>query len=333
MVAATSAYTRVFLQTLASFAFSLWCCGASLECATNAEGQSLLQRNVERTSLESAPAEDEARERVQFMELQNDSLCDEYDQRLISVLATITVASKEDLQDISYVAELIRQVGLVEDFRPLYGNESVYQLHVHGNRTLAKGIGSAGMYQLPAQMACALVSLSELNITTFLEVGIYTGWTGVFMSAYLSRFNQGFQSVGVDIVDFQSNCVKVAMSVMNRKYVEISQDEVDGAAELVNVANGLRKNETHVDLCFIDGDHSYDGVHHDVETLHSSCKYVMLHDVVDRDCPGVRQQWAELIDDNATQVVARCFQQPSGLNGTYANTYSLGIGVAQLALS
>eukprot|EP00971_Amphidinium_carterae_P044861 882146-Amphidinium_carterae.1 len=54
----------------------------------------------------------------------------------------------------------------------------------------------------------------------------------------------------------------------------------------------------------------------EVETLHSSCKYVMLHDVVDRDCPGVRQQWAELIDDNATQVVARCFQQPSGLSGT-----------------
>jgi len=337
MVAVASVSPRIYFLAIATIASSFCCCGAaSLECAAQeTQGQTLLQHGVQRTSLESAPAEDhlEARSSMQRMELHrilDNGLCDEYDQRLIEALANISSASKADLQDISYVAELIRHVGLVEDFRPLYGNESAYQLHVHGNRTLADGIGSAGMYQLPAQMACALVSLSQLNISTFLEVGIYTGWTGVFMSAYLSRFNQGFKSVGIDIVDFQSKCVKIAMSVLNREYVEISQDAAAGAAQLLDAAAGLRNGDL-VDLCFIDGDHSYDGVHHDVETVHNTCKYVMLHDVVDRDCPGVRRQWGELIEDNATQVVARCFQQPSGLTGRFAATYSLGIGIAQLA--
>jgi len=258
------------------------------------------------------------------------SICDEYDLRLVGALHSIETATLEKLKDIHYVADLIRQVGLVEDFRPLYGNESVNQLHVYGNRTLAEGVGSAGMYQLPLQMACALVHLSDLNITTFLEVGIYTGWTGVFMTAYLSRFQPDFRSTGVDIADFQSPCVKQAMSALSRDYVEISADATVGTPQLLSAADSLRDDEL-IDLCFIDGDHSYEGVHHDVQALHASCKYMMLHDVIDRDCPGVRQQWQELTAEATTRVVANCFQQPAGLQGLYAKTFSLGIGIVKVA--
>eukprot|EP00403_Amphidinium_massartii_P040235 CAMPEP_0178446666 /NCGR_PEP_ID=MMETSP0689_2-20121128/40943_1 /TAXON_ID=160604 /ORGANISM="Amphidinium massartii, Strain CS-259" /LENGTH=334 /DNA_ID=CAMNT_0020071541 /DNA_START=103 /DNA_END=1107 /DNA_ORIENTATION=+ len=258
--------------------------------------------------------------------------CSLEDKRLIGAVATLLDASVPQLKNTSFVADLIRQVGLVEDPRPLYGSEAVYQLNVTSDTTLGEGIGSAGMYQLPEQMACALFSLSELNIKTFLEVGIYTGWTGVFMTAYLSRFTEDFVSVGVDIDDYQSSCVKDAMKVLGRDYVEISPEPQLGAEQLLNAATGLVAEESsHVDLCFIDGDHSYEGVHHDVLTLLESCKYIMLHDVIDRDCPGVREQWQQLIHLPAASKVWECFQQPAGLPELYLNTSSLGIGIVKVA--
>jgi len=288
------------------------------------EGSALLQHG---TQVSVRQPEEASQSQLSLSALDS---CDEYDLRLTGALESIEKATLEELKDMHYVANLIRQVGLVEDFRPLYGNESVNQLHVYGNRTLAEGVGSAGMYQLPMQMACALRSLSELNITTFMEVGIYTGWTGVFMTAYLSRFQPELRSIGVDITDYQSDCVKQAMIALKREYVEVSTDPAEGTPQLLAAADSLREGEL-IDLCFIDGDHSYDGVHHDVQALHSSCKYMMLHDVIDRDCPGVRQQWQELIAENDTHVVANCFQQPADLSGKYAKTFSLGIGIARVA--
>merc|ERR1712217_457569 len=73
----------------------------------------------------------------------------------------------------------------------------------------------------------------------------------------------------------------------------------------------LKEMPEKIDLCFIDANHTYEGVHEDVVWLQSRCRYLMLHDVIDSAVPGVGRQWQELKDTAGDKKYWECFQQPS----------------------
>merc|ERR1712176_704880 len=105
-----------------------------------------------------------------------------------------------------------------------------------------------------------------MNITSFLEVGTWTGWTGLFISAYLKQAStvKAFHSAGVDVEDNRNACVKRISELLRVSSMHLRRKG--------HIENTLRDMPEQIDLCFIDGDHKYDGVHKDVKELMTRCK-------------------------------------------------------------
>lgn len=52
------------------------------------------------------------------------------------------------------------------------------------------------------------------------------------------------------------------------------------------------------DLVLVDGNHAYDAVRGDIETVLPHTSMLALHDIVDDASPGVRRAWTELRADH-----------------------------------
>merc|ERR1711933_12079 len=103
-------------------------------------------------------------------------------------------------------------------------------------------------------MACALTSLARMNITSMLEVGTWAGWTGLFASAFLKQMSavKLFRSASVDVQDIRNSCIQ-ALS----KSLGFPAMKLRGVDQTITLDDMPEK----IDLCYIDGDHSYKGVH------------------------------------------------------------------------
>ena len=136
--------------------------------------------------------------------------CTEPEERTFAMaLDTLSHLPVEALRNSSVLADQVRAVGLVRDtVRPLYGVEkgSMHKRYRYG------------MYQLPEQVGCLLSELASLptRLRTFVEVGTWYGWTGLFFRAYLRRlFESGravrerrFRSASFGVKDMRTPCVK-----------------------------------------------------------------------------------------------------------------------------
>lgn len=111
-----------------------------------------------------------------------------YRPKLVAGVREILSSPLEDLRNPAFVAGLIRRTGLRGDRRFPYGNDNVY-----ANRF------GPGLWQIPDQLAGALVYLSAHPIRRVLEVGTCDGWTSSVMAAYLRRFHPDLRFVTVDI--------------------------------------------------------------------------------------------------------------------------------------
>jgi hypothetical protein len=139
------------------------------------------------------------------------------------VLGRLSQLPIKAMRNSSVVADFTREVGLVHDaVRPLYGRE---KMHMHTKRGF-------GLYQLPEQVGCLLSELADLptRLRTFVEVGSFYGWTGLFFTNYArqlftSRMAEhgrdvlpstfppfGFRSASFDVIDFRTPCVTALMA-------------------------------------------------------------------------------------------------------------------------
>lgn len=59
-------------------------------------------------------------------------------------------------------------------------------------------------------------------------------------------------------------------------------------------STGFRRYLGPFDLVLVDGNHAYDAVRRDIETVLPHTSMLALHDIVDDASPGVRRAWAEL---------------------------------------
>jgi len=215
-------------------------------------------------------------------------------------VASILNATCAELLDEEFLQQVARRVGLVNDFRGarIFGAEAK---HMRRAATKTEKGKRPGMFQDPHQLAAALVHLgrSPIPIRTYLELGVLSAWSNAIISAFLKRKAEGrheFHSYAVDNSrKFISKPTLIILSALNGNYV-------DRASQTYKQMIAESQTSPRFDVCFIDADHSYDGVRADYEELKRRCVRMMFHDVTDFDCfiidgfgGGVPAFWAELV--------------------------------------
>lgn len=204
------------------------------------------------------------------------------------------------LVNASFLANVVRSIGLVRDSRNtrLYGRESQHQVGQHQADADSQ---HQGLYQDPLQIGAAMAYLARQRVRTYLELGVWSAWTTVLMSAHLSRFvpEGAFRGFAVDITARRISKTTHAMLTQ----LDVSFVYRDGLImHSLHKSRGTR-HQNHpprlLDLCFVDGSHSYSGVRKDYDELASHCRFMMFHDVVDFDSfalegRGIPGFWAHL---------------------------------------
>jgi len=189
--------------------------------------------------------------------------------RLCAGVARILAASCEDLMSVDWLTEAIGRIGLVPDTRHsrLYGSAASYMV----------GSTKAGLWQDPRQLATALLeATAHHQAQSYLEIGVYTAWTTCVNSGYLARMasaGSGFEGVAVDRSDEHIHLSTASLfKQLNVSFVR--RDAFDKTLLLPG-------SPPRFDVCFIDADHTYDGVRADFEAVAGRCRTLLFHDVMD----------------------------------------------------
>ena len=200
------------------------------------------------------------------------------------------------LADSSSMERLIATVGLSEKATlasgvAVYGTQGVS----HMLRSEAQADREqSGLGQHPVQLGPAMAFLATRNISSYLELGIATGWTLALMTAYLQRFAphgpSSFRSTGVDITfDMVSPATRRLLQRLGAR-LRLRHKAKEEPWE---------KSPGPIDLCLIDAGHSYDAVLQDYRELAPRCAHILFHDIADFDCwknanGGPARFWANL---------------------------------------
>lgn len=187
---------------------------------------------------------------------------------------------KQALQNISNIKldkqsiiNCICSFGLNHDTRPIYGSYVKYM----------NSANDLGLWQKPEELSeCILYLLNNLNINSFLEIGTYKASTFLILREFLLSKNCNLIS---KTIDPKCYCNKKILDEFNINY-----EQAD-----------ISKIKESYDLVFIDGNHSYAHIKQDFEyCIQYSTKYILIHDIVDRHCPGVVKFWNEIKDQYHT---------------------------------
>ena len=169
---------------------------------------------------------------------------------------------------------MIKEAGLQNDARIAshYGIENQFLLT------------DVGMLQQPQQLFEALKFLKDKKIDTYFEVGTFYGTATLVIYSYLKRLNPNLTGITIDNADRGNGLVDYADSI-GLKMIRGTSDMFKGYKS---------------DLCFIDGDHSYEWVKRDFENIGKNAKYCMFHDIQDSwiENNGAERFWNEIKTTN-----------------------------------
>lgn len=254
-------------------------------------------------------------------------------------VAELSSASCAQLANVSYVADLVRRIGLYNDPRGsrLYGAEAQHQ-----SKRMRKGAvpewqkgakhrtaegtyeNYEGIWQDPVQLASALVYLlgTGLPFSDYAELGVWTGWTTSFIAAYLSRTIEPpgrFSGLAVDVNDERIAApTRQLMDHLNVRYMHRSNMSSHIAAR--------RRQRPTFDLCLLDALHDFRGVYADYDEMAPQCRIVMFHDIVQFESfhqsgGGVPRFWSMLVRAAGRERTVDFVQQP----GTFPTVLGLGM--------
>jgi hypothetical protein len=138
------------------------------------------------------------------------------------------------------------------------------------------------LYQLPPQLAKALVYLSYQEIKSIFDIGSLNGWTVLFIVSYLSRFNEEVSCISIDPVE--GNLDLGVLDLVSKYGYSI-----DFKRETSFAHQGMQ-----YDLCLIDGNHSYHWVTSDFYNVGYYSKFCWFHDIQDKYCVDVGKAYSEI---------------------------------------
>ncbi len=209
-------------------------------------------------------------------------------------LTLLRTAGRERLLDADRLErEVLPHLGLNGDLPGLFPPDM--------QQYLGRGIE---YWQYPCQLAPFLTALARFPVRSYLEVGVMHGGTFALVVDYLNSVSRLDRACAVDIMRVPS----LRRFARRRNGVQVLR--VDSGSE--RFAAALARSGGY-DVAFIDGDHSYDGVRRDFETVRPHSQIMVFHDIVDAAAPGVRQFWRELKKEMAEAYVFEEFtaQYPS----------------------
>ncbi len=194
-------------------------------------------------------------------------------KNIIAVQQLIRTLDVQSLRNPAVVANLVRAFGIVQWGPSVFGKDEIFK---NPNQDMA------GIYQTPDQISKALVYLSDFQINTYLEVGIFQGGNFLFMSEYLKRFNPHIRCIGID---------PTVITFLNPEVRAVIEQEVWMVIKPVT-SDSVCGQE--FDLVFIDAEHNTEWVNKDWENVGKFAKICCLHDIQETTCPDVIEFWNHL---------------------------------------
>ncbi len=195
-------------------------------------------------------------------------------KNIIAVTNLIKLLRAEDLLNEEIVINLIRAFGLVQWGPPVFGADEVWK-----NRTS----DMAGIYQIPKQLAEALIFLSDKEINSFCEIGTFQGGSFIFMSEYLRKFNPAIKCLSIEI-----NPGYISPEVS--KYVEENKEWLN-----LKICTSEDIAGSKFDLVFIDGNHIGGWIEKDWNNVGKYSSICMFHDIQEPSCSEVVDFWNTVI--------------------------------------
>ena len=205
-------------------------------------------------------------------------------------IQAVLTASCAELSQVSFVRTTIEAVGLngnkmsSKDVERTFGKELARRSVWNRNKL-------EGLWQDPLQLASALVHISQHSdmlaetdvrggVSRYVEVGVYTAWTTCLIGAYARRATgraSHFEGFAVDVTfSHISNETRAILSRLN-----ISLQTPASMKTHLTRWGGTPSGPAPLNLCLIDGDHTFNGVRRDYIQYAPHCHSVVLHDIMD----------------------------------------------------
>ena len=189
---------------------------------------------------------------------------------------------------------MIEHLGLFP-YMPQHLREFPSELHEHCGRGI-------GIWQYPNQFEPYIEAIKAHfggsgGPKTYVEIGVAAG--GTFMATCDLLLSPTARAVAIDISPVIGTTIDDGRAKNKTPFDGLLAAFIDGKTREFfcgtsrDFATSSRCPET-IDLLFIDGDHSYEGVKADFEALGPRSRVVVFHDIVIDACPGVVRFWREI---------------------------------------
>jgi cephalosporin hydroxylase len=198
----------------------------------------------------------------------------------------------------------------IERALPNFGmnDEAVHEMPQELKEHFGKGIR---FWQYPNQLSKLIKYVSDKKVNSYLEIGVRWGGTFIIMNEVLKRLNPNLISYACDIVGM-SNILTEYKSISPFTY--LWQDSRQ--QEFLDNFNHV------VDMVFIDGDHTYQGIRDDYLTaVLLGARYIIFHDISSDQVPEVKEFWDKIKQD---YTYYEFVDQYDSVDGTF-----LGIGIIE----
>jgi hypothetical protein len=206
---------------------------------------------------------------------------------LDKIFEKILRAPLQDLYNDLYLLDIMCEIGILSGLhdragilvaRPEPNDFFVSSYHnIHDKECVSP---DGFMMQKRGEVLEFIKYVRNKKIQSYCEVGIGKGGLFVLMTALLMRYNKGFRlSIAVEPkdtdLDFIGNYCELDYFCTSE---EVCEDEK-------------------FDLCFIDGEHTYDWVKRDWKGVGLKSRIAAFHDIKHQTLPGVMKGWKEISRD------------------------------------
>ena len=211
-------------------------------------------------------------------------------KNLIPVRNLLRTLDVNSLRNPEVVANLVRCFGIVQWGPPVFGDEEQFK---NADSSIV------GIYQTPNQIAKALVYLSDYEISSYCEIGVFHGGNFLFTSEYLRRFNPAISCVAIDPTNFLNPEIAALIEEENYlRFFPITSGDISWSK---------------LSLCMIDGDHTAEWVRKDWENIGQHADICMIHDIQEWSCPAVGDFWKELKEQEPERKTAEFLEHTSAM--------------------